>query len=84
MFSPPSGEGVNVALFDSLQLAQQILKHGVHSLNKAVEEYEGAMWPRSEETIKDAAMKNKVSFAEDAPAGLLRAFSEGFQDSGEK
>lgn len=71
-------------MFDSLQLAQQIVKHGVHSLDRAIEEYERSMWPRARETIEDAAMKNEMIFAEDAPAGLLHAFTDGFQNGGEK
>ena len=37
---PFSGGGVNIALYDSVQLAEQIAKHGLDELNRAVSEYE--------------------------------------------
>ncbi|KAM0717151.1 hypothetical protein Q7P37_007003 [Cladosporium fusiforme] len=71
---PPGGDGVNVAMHDSLQLAQQIIKLGIDRLDEAVIEYEQAMKPRAKAMIEDSAMMNKMMFAEDAPTGLLKAF----------
>jgi 2-polyprenyl-6-methoxyphenol hydroxylase-like FAD-dependent oxidoreductase len=78
--SPPGGDGVNVAMHDSLQLAQQIIKFGLGGLDEAVEEYEKLMLPRAVAMIEDSAMMNEAMFAEDAPAPLLKAF-EGFGQS---
>ena len=69
--SPPSGDGVNVALTDSLQLSQQIVKHGLGSLDRAVAEYEKSMFPRAAELITSSAETSKHLFALDAPKGLL-------------
>lgn len=78
--SPPNGEGVNVALHDSLQLAEQIAKFGIEHLDEAVVEYEKLMVPRAKATMEDSAWMDKAMFAEDAPAGLLQAFQAAMED----
>lgn len=50
-FSGPGGDGVNNALHDSVELARQIIKHGIDDLDSAVVEYERAMFPRAVEAI---------------------------------
>jgi hypothetical protein len=38
-------------MYDSLQLAQQIIKFGVERLDEAIEEYEKLMFPRAKAMI---------------------------------
>ena len=57
-----------------MQLAEQISKFGIDRLDEAVVEYEKLMVPRAKATMEDSAWMDKTMFAEDAPAGLLRAF----------
>lgn len=63
-----------MALYDSLQLAQQIVKLGVGRLDEATAEYERLMLPRARAMIEDSASMNDLLYAEDAPVGLLQAF----------
>jgi 2-polyprenyl-6-methoxyphenol hydroxylase-like FAD-dependent oxidoreductase len=72
--SPPNGEGVNVALHDSLQLAQQIIELGVEHLHEAAEAYEKLMLPRARATMDDSRIMDGLMFAEDAPTELLNMF----------
>lgn len=46
IFRVPAGEGVNNALCDSVELARQIVTHGIEYLDAAVAEYE-KMFPRA-------------------------------------
>lgn len=62
-----NGEGVNIGMFDSLQLAQQIVQHGVDRLDEAVVAYETEMFVRGKENIEDGDQKQAIFFAEDAP-----------------
>jgi 2-polyprenyl-6-methoxyphenol hydroxylase-like FAD-dependent oxidoreductase len=48
MRSVTDGEGVNTALYDSYQLSQQIIKHGIDDLDNAIAAYEAEMQPRSQ------------------------------------
>ncbi|KIW99155.1 uncharacterized protein Z519_00818 [Cladophialophora bantiana CBS 173.52] len=73
--TPFVGEGVNCAMTDSLQLAQQIVKHGVDELDRAVSEYEKLMFPRAIDLISRSAMSGELFFAPDAPRGWLKAFA---------
>ncbi|KAI6822349.1 hypothetical protein KC340_g9953 [Hortaea werneckii] len=68
----PSGEGVNVAMHDALQLAQCVAEYGLHDLDRAVAEYEGQMFPRAIATAEDAE-QSKNLWAPDSPNGFLRS-----------
>ncbi|KAI7270452.1 hypothetical protein KC343_g2324 [Hortaea werneckii] len=68
----PSGEGVNVAMHDALQLAQCIAAYGLHDLDRAVAEYEKQMFPRAIATAEDAE-QSKNLWAPDSPNGFLRS-----------
>ena len=63
-------------MYDSVQLAQQIVKHGLDDLNRAVSEYEKSMFPRAVDLISRSTESGKLLFAPDAPWGLLQAFGE--------
>lgn len=71
---PFVGEGVNHALYDSLQLAQQIIKHGLDDLDGAVSEYESLMVSRAKDLIKKSTASGELLFASDAPRGWLKTF----------
>ncbi|KAL9089770.1 MAG: hypothetical protein Q9165_005564 [Trypethelium subeluteriae] len=72
--TPFVGEGVNCAMHDSLQLAQQIAKHGLDDLDLAVSEYEKLMFPRAVDLITRSSRNGELLFAPDAPRGFLQAF----------
>ncbi|KAI6912746.1 hypothetical protein KC318_g1923 [Hortaea werneckii] len=68
----PSGEGVNAAMHDALQLAQCITEYGLHDLDRAVTEYERQMFPRAIATAEDAE-QSKSLWAPDSPNGFLKS-----------
>ncbi|GAB1744734.1 hypothetical protein NU219Hw_g2408t1 [Hortaea werneckii] len=68
----PSGEGVNVAINDALQLVQRITEYGLHDLDHAVAEYEKQMFPRAVATAEDAEHAKKL-WAPDSPNGFLKS-----------
>ena len=72
--TPFFGEGVNCAMHDSQQLAQQIVKYGLDDLDRAVSQYENRMFPRAIDIIEKSAESGKLLFAPDAPQGWLQAF----------
>ena len=69
-----------MAMHDSLELAQQIIKFGIEHLSEAVAEYEKLMFPRAKSMIEDSAATNAGMFSEDAPAPLLQMFSAMLQN----
>lgn len=76
----PNGEGVNIAMYDSLQLAQAIEQAGLENIDDAVRKYEQELFPRASEHI--AAGKQGVGFlfAEDAVENLRKNAAKMFQD----
>jgi hypothetical protein len=72
----PGGEGVNLAMTDSLELAKKIVEHGTEGLDRAVQKYEAAMLPRGVQSIKKGTMMAGVMFSEDDQAfvQLLKSF----------
>lgn len=73
--TPFSGEGVNKAMQDSLELAEFIEKsqdpNDELTLDQAVQRYEESMFPRSEK-IQATTMTNKLfAFGPDAPIGIM-------------
>ena len=69
-----------MAMHDSLELAQQLIKSGIEHLGKAVANYEKLMFPRAKRMIEDSAMMNEGMFSEDSPEPLLRMFSAMMQN----
>lgn len=67
-------------MYDSLELAQQIIKFGIEHLGEAVAEYETLMFPRAKSMMEDSAATNAGMFSEDAPAPLLQMFSAMLQN----
>lgn len=66
----PNGEGVNIAMYDSYCLAQEIKKHGLGNLTAAVEAYEKDMLPRGIGSIIQGEEMFKLFGAEDSPRGF--------------
>lgn len=64
----PNGEGVNLAMTDSLKLAAKIIEHGTENFDQAVQEYEAEMFPRGNATINDSKEMAKLMFSEDPQA----------------
>jgi 2-polyprenyl-6-methoxyphenol hydroxylase-like FAD-dependent oxidoreductase len=73
----PNGEGVNLAMTDSLKLAAKIAEHGTENLDQAVQEYEADMFPRGIATIAEGKALANVMFSEDPQAFLQLMTSEG-------
>lgn len=72
--SIPNGEGVNLAMTDSLKLASNIAEHGTANIDQAVQEYEANMFPRGISTITDGKAMADVMFGED-PQTFLQFMS---------
>lgn len=70
--SIPSGEGVNVAMHDALDLADQLAKHGPEEAECAVVEYEKLMFPRALATAEDAEGAKQL-WEPDSPKSFLRS-----------
>jgi 2-polyprenyl-6-methoxyphenol hydroxylase-like FAD-dependent oxidoreductase len=73
--TPFEGEGVNQSLYDSLQLAEKIIKYGLQDLTTAVSEYEKLMLPRGQKLISGSAANGELLFAEDAPKAFAELFN---------
>ncbi|KAJ2958115.1 hypothetical protein NQZ79_g6229 [Umbelopsis isabellina] len=69
----PTGDGVNNALYDSEELARQIIKYGIDNLDFAVVEYEKEMQPRALKAIEKGQWFTKHFFGADAPQNFLQA-----------
>ncbi|EME45619.1 hypothetical protein DOTSEDRAFT_34093 [Dothistroma septosporum NZE10] len=69
-----NGDGVNVALWDSYCLAEQITKHGVDNIDAAVAEYEREMFPRGVKGIDGGQQWVDVGFGPDTPHALVQMF----------
>lgn len=71
--SIPAGDGVNNAMYDSLELARSIVKHGIDDLASAVANYEKAILPRAVAAIEKGQWFTDHFFGADAPEDFLRA-----------
>ncbi|RYP89130.1 hypothetical protein DL769_000178 [Monosporascus sp. CRB-8-3] len=69
-----NGEGVNLAMTDSLKLASKIAEHGTENLDRAVQEYEADMFPRGIATITDGKVIANMMYGED-PQAFLQVMS---------
>lgn len=68
---------MGVAMYDSLQLAQSIAKHGIDHLDEAVSEYEELMFPRAIDLIEKSNDIGNVFFAKDATDLIQAMMMEG-------
>jgi len=67
---PPSGEGVNLAMLDALELSEAISKN-INNVNEAIVEYEKKMIERAQEEAKESIKMQELLFGQDAPKGLV-------------
>jgi 2-polyprenyl-6-methoxyphenol hydroxylase-like FAD-dependent oxidoreductase len=74
LMSPFSGEGVNLAMFDALKLAEAISE--CNTLEEAVRAYEEPMFERAKFAARGANEGLAKAIAPDAPAGTLAFFRE--------
>ncbi|KAK3094236.1 hypothetical protein LTR53_019553, partial [Teratosphaeriaceae sp. CCFEE 6253] len=73
----PDGEGVNRALVDGMELARQIVGHGLGDLDAAVREYEAQMLPRTKAEIEQGTGTVELLWKEDAPRSFVLAVTGG-------
>ncbi|MFF5860078.1 FAD-dependent oxidoreductase [Streptomyces sp. NPDC012751] len=73
--SAPNGEGANLAMYDGAELGKAIAAHP-DDVEAALTEYEAALFPRSAEAAVDGAGLHGLLFGDDAPHGLVSAFTE--------
>lgn len=92
--TPFVGEGVNMAMYDALKLAENIVKHGVAALTEralaiskieeAVKEYEAEMFDRAQDFIKRCILSEGIFFAEDGAQQFIDIIGQAveFQHQG--
>ncbi|KAG0646605.1 4 -methoxyviridicatin aspoquinolone biosynthesis cluster asqM [Hyphodiscus hymeniophilus] len=70
----PSGEGVNAAMLEALQLSRGIAKalSAGTDFDEALAEYEKALFPRAKDLMADAVRMTEMLYAEDAPRSMVR------------
>ena len=73
LMSPFAGEGANAAMLDGCELALALIEHG-DDVEAALREYETVMFPRSADAARQSARGLELSFADDAPRGMLEFF----------
>lgn len=76
LMTPFSGEGVNAAFLDAVELANRIVssleaERSPEKLDAAVAAYEAALFPRAHATMADTADNMRLFFRADAPWGFV-------------
>jgi 2-polyprenyl-6-methoxyphenol hydroxylase-like FAD-dependent oxidoreductase len=74
VMSPFAGEGANLAMIDAADLGETIAAHP-GDIERALAAYEQKLFPRAEAAAAESAANLVISFAEDAPRGLLDLFA---------
>ncbi|MFF3335268.1 FAD-dependent oxidoreductase [Streptomyces sp. NPDC002888] len=72
--SAPNGEGANLAMLDGADLGKAIAAHP-DDVEAALAEYEQAMFPRGTEAVAEGTRIYELLFGDDAPHGLITAFT---------
>lgn len=82
VIAPFAGEGVNLGMLDSLDLAHAIIEN--QDLEAAIRQYELKIHDRATEANKYARKSMELAFAGDAPKGyseyFIKTLDEGFTD----
>ncbi|KAK1623786.1 hypothetical protein BDP81DRAFT_475461 [Colletotrichum phormii] len=87
--TPFVGDGVNMAMYDALKLAESIIKHrdaesneegkDASELEKAVKEYEAEMFGRAQDFTKRCIMSEEIFFAEDGARRFIDIISHAVE-----
>jgi len=64
-------------MYDSYELSQQIIAHGVDNLDAAVKAYEEQMLQRSRKRVSQALTSLQVMFSPGAPETMIEAMMGG-------
>jgi 2-polyprenyl-6-methoxyphenol hydroxylase-like FAD-dependent oxidoreductase len=72
----PNGEGANLAICDGAELGQALAAHP-DDVEAALSEYERAVFPRSTKATVEGDQVHELLFGDDAPHGLVAAFTTG-------
>lgn len=84
LMTPFAGEGVNVAMLDALELAQEIIAStksgGTSHLADAVETFKQGMFERAEKVAEISKRNMEFMFKDDAPEELIKDFAKRYQD----
>ncbi|MFJ5671603.1 FAD-dependent oxidoreductase [Bacillus safensis] len=81
VMSPFAGEGVNMAMFDAMELALAIVRNPNH-FEKAIEEYEDMMYEYSSGKAYESEKSLKLCFSKDAAVKLAEMMNS-FQENGD-
>jgi 2-polyprenyl-6-methoxyphenol hydroxylase-like FAD-dependent oxidoreductase len=72
--SAPNGEGANLAMYDGAELAEALAAHS-DAPERALAEYERAMFPRSAKAAADGTELHDLMFGSAAPESLVAMFT---------
>ena len=73
LMSPFAGEGANLAMLDGAELGLALARHP-GDLERALEEYEAELFPRSAKSAAESAQALELCFGIEAPRGMLELF----------
>ncbi|KAI4127268.1 MAG: hypothetical protein LQ347_004672 [Umbilicaria vellea] len=84
LMTPFAGEGVNVAMLDALELAQEIIAStksgGASPLGDAVSTFEQGMFERAEKVAEVSRRNMEYMFRNSAPEGLIKDLAKRYQN----
>lgn len=72
---PPSGEGVNLAMLDALELSENLTSHTFKDLKTAIASYEEVMRERASEEAKESIEMKEWMHAEGAQEKIIEIFN---------